>query len=106
MAQGVINIQNWIPKYILGYVLYMTFMITIIANMTVINAEIYDITPEQQEILLSPSNDPVTFLEKAGILSSISSGFALVGILTAVFTLVFGLAVAKALKEIIPVFPS
>lgn len=106
MVQGVINIQNWIPKYILGYVIYMAFIITIISNVTVVNAEFYDITPEQQEILLAPSTNPITFLDRALILSSISSGYAGVGILTAILTFVFFLAVAKALKEIIPIFPS
>ncbi len=106
MVAGAVNIENWIPKYILGYILYMTFMIIIISNMTVVNPDIYDITPEQQEVLLSPTGDPLTFLNKAVILSSVSSGFAVLSVVTAVLTLGFALAVAKALKEIIPVFPS
>lgn len=84
----------------------MSFMIAIVSNMTVINADIYDITTEQQEVLLSPSGDPITFLNKTLILSSISSGFLALGIITALLTLVFMMAVAKAVKEMIPVLPS
>lgn len=103
---GVINIENWIPKYILGYVLYMAFVVTVVANTTVVNPNIYAITPEQQAIISSPSGDPLTFLVRASILGSISSGYAVLGILTAILTFIFLLALAKAIKEVIPVLPS
>lgn len=101
----MINIENWIPKYIFGYLLYFSFISVIVAYAP-IGANVYDVTPEQQEILSTPAGDIFTFLERVVVLSSISSGFVVISIITALLGLVFLLAVFKALKEIIPVLPS
>ena len=105
-VEGAIKIQAWIPKYIIGYILYMGFIGVIIANTSVVNAQIYDITPEQQDILANPDQGIIEFLNKAYILISVTSGYQLIAIFTAVVSIGFALAVAKALKEVIPVLPS
>jgi hypothetical protein len=84
----------------------MVYIGFIISSTTVVNAQIYDLTPEQEEILANPDPGIIEFLNRAVVLISVSSGYLLVAILTAVLSIVFALAVAKALKEIIPVFPS
>jgi len=103
---GAVNIDSWIPKYIFGYLLYMTFMVVILSNVTMVNADVYDITPEQEAILSSPEPGIIEFLQKASVLGSISSGYAVLSILTLFLSLIFIMAVAKALKEVIPVLPS
>ena len=102
----MVNIENWIPKYIFGYLLYFIFIVYIIGSTTVINTNIYYLTTEQIEILSEPSTDPISFLSKAYILSSINSGYALVNIFTFLTGLIFLFAIFKALKEIIPALPS
>lgn len=102
----MVNIENWIPKYIFGYLVYFTFIVYIIGSTTVVNTNIYDLTTEQQEILSEPSTDPIAFLGKAYILSSVSSVYALVNIFTFLTGLIWLFAIFKALKEILPALPS
>lgn len=102
----MVNIDNWIPKYILGYLIYISFIVLIMSSATRISVNIYDLTTEQEAILTSQETDALTFLSKAFILSSVSSTFAVVSIITFVLSLIFLLALAKAIKEVIPVLPS
>ena len=103
----MVNIENWIPKYIFGYLLFFTFIVFIIGNTTQINASnVYDLTEEQQEIISSPSTDILSFFNKAIILGAINSGILTIEIITALLGVVFVLALLKALKEVIPALPS
>lgn len=102
----MVDIDNWIPKYILGYIFYISFIIVVISNASNVNLDIYDITPEQSAVLTNPSNDAVTLIGKLLILSQVNSTIATLNILSFGLTVIFVIALAKALKEIIPVFPS
>lgn len=76
------------------------------SSATQVNLDIYDLTADQEAILTSTETDAVTFLGKVLVLSQVNSAVAGVGTITIVLTIIFILAVAKALKEVIPVLPS
>lgn len=96
----------WIPKYIIGYIFYIAFILTVVANASTVNLNIYDITPDQEAVLTNPSTDAVTLITKLFVLSQVNSTIAGLNVLSFGLTVIFIIALAKALKEIIPVLPS
>lgn len=102
----MVNIDSWIPKYILGYMLYFAFILLVISSATKVNLDIYNLSADQEAILSSQESDIITFLGKVVILSQVNSTIALINIITIILGIIFLLAVAKALKEVIPVLPS
>lgn len=106
MAVGDLPLENWIPKYIMGYMIYLVFIVIIMANSAHTAINIYDLTEEQIVILSNPATDLISFLNQAIILSSISSVHFGLNVLTIILGIIWLIAVLKALKEIIPVLPS
>lgn len=84
----------------------MAFMGVIIANTTTLNTQIYDLTSEQKAILSNTDSGIIEFLGKVVVLVSVSSSHQLIAIFTAILSIIFALAVAKALKEVFPALPS
>ena len=68
--------------------------------------DILNLTPEQEAILATPPADVFTFLSQAIILSSISSTYFIVNFITVLLGIIWIIAIAKALKGVIPGFPS
>lgn len=98
--------EEWIPKYILGYLIYLAFIIAIMSNSANVVLNVYNLTPAQKAILTNPSSDILATLDKLYVVSTVSSAYQFVEILTAILTIIMILAVAKATKEVIPVLPS
>lgn len=98
--------EEWIPKYILGYLIYLAFIIAIMSNASNVVMNIYDLTPEQEAILTNPGTDMLITLNKLYVISTVSSPFAIVNTITVVLTIIMVLVIAKAIKEVTPVLPS
>lgn len=73
---------------------------------THVNIDGYDLREDQLYVLQSPNTDAYTMLLKIIKLSEINPVVGALGIFSSGLTAVFVLAVAKALKEVIPAFPS
>lgn len=85
---------------------YLAFVILIMANANYQAINILNLTPEQEAILATPPTDALSFLNQAIVLSSISSTYFIVNLVTILLGIIWIIAVAKAVKEIIPVLPS
>lgn len=85
---------------------YLAFVILIMANANYQAINILNLTPEQEAILATPPADAIAFLNQAIVLSSISSTYFIVNLVTVLLGIIWIIAVAKAVKEIIPVLPS
>ena len=94
--------ENWIPKYILGYLIYIAFIIAIMSSSANVVMNIYDLTPDQEAILTNPSDDITATLEKLYVVSSISSVYAIVNLVTLVLSIIMILAIATAINEFVP----
>jgi len=99
----VVEIEKWIPRYIVGFLIYLAFIIPIMANANV-DANVYDLTEEQQAVLSDNSGDVAKVLERIFLLTTIDSNFAIIGTLTAILTIIFIITIAVAVNEFIP-FP-
>ena len=86
--------------------IYLVFIVVIMANSGRVVANIYDLTPEQEAILTAPVDNVVIFLAQVAVLSVVSSAYFSINVLTGILGIIWLLALAKALKEIIPGFPS
>lgn len=95
------QIHPWAISAIVGYLLYMTFIYFIVINAHV-NFNVYDFTADQKAVLTSNSADAGTFLTKLAVLSSVSSGYAFVSIVTFALSIVFVIAVAYVIVALIP----
>lgn len=98
--------EAWIPKYIIGYLFYFLFIVVIISNAVGVNANIYDLTPTQKDVIQSQDTDILTFLNKAFVLSQVNSSYAFINLITGIFGIIWLLVIAKAIKEVIPALPS
>ena len=86
--------------------MYMSFILLVMSNATNVNLDIYDLTAEQETILTSQETDAVTMIGKMFVLSQVNSTIGAINILSFALSVIFVIALAKALKEVIPVLPS
>ena len=91
--------EKWTAVIIASYLIYITLIIFIVDNSSY---NIYDITDEQRNALSNPSNDPLTLLNKFFVLSNVSSTYALLGMITSIFTIIFIISVLITINEFIP----
>lgn len=93
--------EKWIPKVIAGYILFVTFIATVTSYMH-FDANALSLTDDQKSILSTTSTDALTILYKLYLLGTINSGYAFINFLMSMLSIVFVIAVWKAIKEIIP----
>lgn len=91
--------EEWVVKVILGYIVYMVFILLVTAGT---NIRIYELTAEQQAALTSSDTDVFVLLNKLFILSSVNAVFATASIIGAILTIIFIIALAVAINEFIP----
>ena len=97
--QGAVKIEKWVPFVIFSYVAFVSFIIVIVNGG---NYNVYDFTDEQLAALESPSNDPITLLNKLLILSNLSTVYGIVGAITLLWGILFIIAIAVAINEFVP----
>ncbi len=95
--------ERWIPTVLITWFIYISFVIIALSYFDV---NVYEFTDEQLAIINSPSNDVLTLIARFIILTSMTTEYQIVIFISTPYTVLFVLALAKALKEVIPVFPS
>lgn len=82
-------------------------MLLVVSNAaTHINLDVYDLTSDQIAVFSSTDSDAVTLITKMFLLTQINAGVGAISIFSFGLTIIFIIALAKALKEVIPVLPS
>lgn len=97
--------EKWIIRVIVGYIIYLSFIIAIQANMR-IDANAFELTEEQRIALESENTDALSTINRLLVLSTVSSSFAFINLISGILGLVFLFALVKAIKELIPALPS
>lgn len=91
--------EKWIPFVLIFYIVYITVLFGVISNT---NIQIYDLTVEQQSVLSSPDADALTLLNKFLVLSQINSTYSLVMVFTGILTILFIIALGAAIATFLP----